>query len=170
MIKVNADPVLIIYFTPKDKTAVPPFIPIYLSEEITGLVVRDESFGLSVATDNVVANNSGEVVYQQKGITNKLAIELIGRRDSIGLNLIVPTFTALYKKVIAKSAYRLAYFHQNQIIFDAILSSFETKQTDENNLLAINIVLEVPAEKENKKETVQKAGYSAKDVPVKAAA
>lgn len=180
MIQLNADPVLIIYFIPKAATAAAhkgtPFIPIYLSEKITGLYVDTERETLSISTDRIVEvdkqnkTRSGLKVLQ-KGETQTVEISLVGRRDSVGLNLLLPLLKTIYDKVLSDQDYRLAYFHQNVLIFDARLAGFNKSQSRTDNLVTLEITLEVAPEQEKETEQpVEKMATEFNEIPIKAAA
>lgn len=185
MIKLEADPVLLIYFantlTPQqiaDKTgnlySTP--IPIYLSEKLTGLYVDSEKKGLSISTENIVEidkttkNRSGLKV-QQKGETQTTDISIVGRRDSVGLNLLLPMLQTIYDQVLATKDYRLAYFHNNVLIFNARLANLSINQNRDNNLVTIELSLEVaPTQEKEAEEPIKKLGVGSKNVPTLAGA
>ena len=153
MIKLNAAPVLLLYFAKKadSKNLFTTPIPVYLDEQLTGVYVDTEKYGLSVSTDAVVnydpeKGNKGNLVLQQKGEGQQVVVNLLGRRDSLILNMLLPTLQSIYSKIVAKKDYRLAYFNQNTLIFNGRLASFEINQTRQNNLVSFSIGIEVPAE------------------------
>lgn len=179
MIELNADPVLVIYFEPSKETVVAgkstPFIPVYLSEKLTGLYVDTERSGLSISTDNIVSVTKkedgtkvfGNLEVQQKGETQKVEVGLIGRRNSMGLNLLLPMLKTIYDNVMAKKDYRIAYFHTNTLIFDARLADLDVNQSRENDLVAIDIGLEVaPLQEKETNDPVKVVANPAKNVPV----
>lgn len=189
MIKLNADPVFLIYFAKgtkglSSKLGLGDFgtpIPIYLSEKLTGLYVDTDKYALGISTDWIVKvkkDNKGNILergdltVQQKGETQTCDITLIGRRDSVGLNLLLPMLQTIYSNVVAVKDYRIAYFHNNILIFDARLASLNTNQTRENDLISIDITLEVSPEqeKDETKEPVQKLGFEGNQVQVQAGA
>lgn len=184
MIKYEADPVLIIYFIPKAETVAAhkgtPFIPIYLNEKITGLYVDTERRRLAISTDNIIwvkkdketqKKEYGKLEVQQKGETQQVDISLLGHRDSIGLNLLLPLLQTIYDKVVSVKDYRIAYFHKNVLIFNARLSSLDINQSRENTLVSVDIGLEVsPLQEKETEEPTLAAGYKSEDVPVTAGA
>ncbi len=184
MIKLEADPVLLIYFANGTKGLTSKLglgdfgtpIPIYLSEELTGLYVDSEKKGLSISTENIVEvdettkTRSGLKV-QQKGETQTTDISIGGRRDCVGLNLLLPMLQTIYDRVLATKDYRLAYFHNNVLIFDARLANLSINQNRENNLVTIELSLEVaPTQEKTTEEPVKKLGVGADKVPIKAGA
>lgn len=178
MITLNAAPIFLVYFFEKGKVAwKKPPIPIYLSEELTGLYVSDDEDSLTISTDylvkfqkeNGVKKQIGDLVVQQKGEGQESAINLIGRKDSIGLNIFLPLFKSIYDRVIKESDYRIAYFNKNVLIFNARLSRFEKKQSRENNLVNITVGLTVSPTTEEEEENAPTAvlGKASDAVPVR---
>lgn len=180
MIKLNAAPVLLLYFAKKDgilnKVGLGNFgapMPIYLDDKLTGIYVDTEKYGLTVSTDAVINydpnnGNKGNLVLQQKGESQQTVINLIGRRDSIILNMLLPALQSIYSKIIAKKDYRLAYFNKNTLIFNGRLASFEINQTRQNDLVSFSLGIEVPAE-ESEQGSVMLEGGPFEKIPLKAA-
>lgn len=175
MIKLNAAPVLLLYFAKKagSKNDFSTPIPVYLDEKLTGVYVDTEKYGLTVSTDAVVnydpeKGKQGNLVLQQKGESQQAVINLIGRRDSIVLNMLLPALQSIYSKIVAKKDYRLAYFNQNTLIFNGRLSQFEINQTRQNNLVSFSIGIEVPAEETGSPAADMIPGQKIVNIPLKA--
>lgn len=161
MIKLDAAPVILIYFAKpagsKNDFGVP--MPIYLSEKLTGLYVDTERKHLSISTDYTVSvekdgkgnKKRGNLVVQQKGESQETTVNLLCRRDSIGLNMILPALQSIYDKVVATKDYRIAYFNKNILIFNSRLSSLEVNQKRTDNLVEISFGLTVSPETEEEK-------------------
>ena len=168
MILPNADPVLLFFL---DGSNVP--VPFYLSEKLTGVYVDTERNSLSIATDTIGtketkgdASNLGDLQVQQKGETQSVDISMVARRDNMGLNILLPLLKTIYDGLMAKRDYKIAYFNQNILIFNAKLSNFSTDQHRTDDLMTISITLEIPPEKEKQEEDKLKLANAAKDVPV----
>ena len=169
MILQNAAPVLLFFL---DGSAVP--IPFYLSEKLTGVYVDTERNTLSISTDTIGtkdktkgnASDLADLQVQQKGETQSVDISMVARRDNMGLNILLPLLKSIYDGLIRKKEYKIAYFNQNILIFNAKLANFSTDQHRTDNLMTISITLEIPPEKEDIKEEKIKLPYSAKKVPV----
>lgn len=168
MILPNADPVLL-FFIGSQKVP----IPFYLSEKLTGVYVDTERNALSIATDTIGtkdkakgdASNLGDLQVQQKGETQSVDITMVARRDNMGLNILLPLLKTIYDGIMAQKEYKIAYFNQNILIFNAKLSNFATDQHRTDNLMTISITLEIPPEKEEQEEEQLKLANKSKDVP-----
>lgn len=167
------DGVLLVYFAVSEKAVLegddmvrkPVYglpIPIYLSEELTGLYIDRESYALQISTDTVADisdNNNLKVI--QRGETQTQYIEFIGVRDSIGLNIILPLLQTIYNKLLYGKDYNLAYFHQNCLIFNAKLAQYNVEQSREDDLVKIRLTLEVkPPQQTEKKQPTKMLGFA----------
>lgn len=169
MILPNAAPVLL-FFIGDQKVP----IPFYLSEKLTGVYVDTERNTLSIATDTIGtkdktkgdASSLADLQVQQKGETQSVDINMVARRDNMGLNILLPLLKSIYDGLIRQKEYKIAYFNQNILIFNAKLANFSTDQHRTDNLMTISITLEIPPETEDKGEEKIKLANAAKDVPV----
>lgn len=165
MITQNADPIILIY-RKADKNSKNVFttpIPIYLSEDKTGLAVESEDDSLHISTDYIPVLNgktdeNGQAIkVQQKGETQQVTINLVGVKNSIGLSLILPLLKMILSYVFAKQEYKIAYFHGNVLIFNARLASYRMTPSANDTKVALSITLEVLPEKaEDDKDKAEK--------------
>lgn len=177
MITQQADPVLLFYpLTKQENGDLKPGIPVplYLSEEATGLCVESETDALNISTDfipvlNEQGTEAGTVKVQQRGETQNVSITLIGNKNSIGLNIILPMLKSIFSKVFAGLDYKIAYFHQNVLIFNARLASYQMTPGSNDTKVSLTLNLEIVPENSEKKEPQTRAGYSWDDVPKGAA-
>ena len=146
MIKRNAAPVFLIYHlstdekTGKSKVDGVP-VPIYLSDELTGLCVDSES-------DSQKKDEAGmPIKVQQRGETQQAKIALKANKNAIGLNILLPLLKSILSLVFAKKEYRIAYFNQNVLIFNARLNSYSMDPGSNDTLVKIEITLDVLPEK-----------------------
>lgn len=173
MITQAADPVLLFYPLNKlengDLQAGNP-VPVYLSEEITGLCVDSETDSLNISTDfipvlNEQGTEAGTVKVQQRGETQSVSITLIGNKNSIGLNIILPMLKSIFSKVFAGLDYKIAYFHQNVLIFNARLASYQMTPGSNDTKVSLTLNLEVVPENSEKKEPVTKVAHTQDEMP-----
>ena len=173
MITQQADPVLLFYPLNKlengDLQAGNP-VPVYLSEEIMGLCVDSETDSLNISTDfipvlNEQGTEAGTVKVQQRGETQSVSITLIGNKNSIGLNIILPMLKSIFSKVFAGMDYKIAYFHQNVLIFNARLASYQMTPGSNDTKVSLTLNLEVVPENSEKKEPVAKLAYTQDEMP-----
>lgn len=163
MIKLNAAPVFLIYKLHKTKdglmqAGVP--VPIYLDEELTGLGVANEEDGLSISSDYIPVLNGKpgadgkSIKVLQRGESQSTRITLVGEKNSIGLNILLPLMKSILSQVFAQREYRIAYFNQNVLIFNARLTGYQMTPGEDDTKVTISITLEVVPgnEDENKKQ------------------
>ena len=159
MIKLNAAPVLLIYHlstdekTGKSKVDGVP-VPIYLSEELTGLCVDSESDSLTISSDYIPVLDSQKkdeagmpIKVQQRGETQQAKIALKANKNAIGLNILLPLLKSILSLIFAKKEYRIAYLNQNVLIFNARLNSYSMDPGSNDTLVKIEITLDVLPEK-----------------------
>lgn len=178
MIKQNAAPVFLFYKLSKTKDgltqgSVP--VPIYLDENLTGLGVANEEDSLNISSDYIpvlASERSGEdgrsIKVLQRGESQATRITLVGERNSIGLNILLPLMKSILSLVFAQKEYRVAYFNQNILIFNARLTGYQMTPGDNNTKVNISITLEVLPEKEDKSSKLTVKGGKLENIPVKA--
>lgn len=160
MIKANADPIILFYRKAKEgsKNLYTEPIPIYLSEEHTGLAVESEDDSLQISTDYIPVLNgktdeNGQAIkVLQRGETQQVTINLVGVKKSIGLSILLPLLKTIISYVFAKEEYKIAYFHDSVLIFNARLASYRMTPGSNDNKVALSITLEVLPDKADEKE------------------
>lgn len=152
-------PVFLIYF-PKAKGIWKFPIPIYLDEKLTGVYVDQNNEQLEVSTESVAdISDKKTVKVIQKGDKQTATVELIANKGSIGLNILLPLLKTLYDYTLKDKDYKIAYFNNNILIFNAKLARAAKVEGRTNDLIAITIELEVKTEnKEDDKVTQLEAG------------
>lgn len=125
--------------TDEQKEWLPP-IPIYLSEQVTGLYIDSTNKNIDVDTSIETTRDGGGPVYSQKGVNSSVTINMIGISDSIGLTLILAMADLIFKKVTSRD-YRVFFFYKGVTIFNGLLHGFSVNQSSDNNLF--NITLEL---------------------------
>jgi hypothetical protein len=117
-----------------------PPIPIYLSEEITGLFIdtEDKTVDIETDTDTNTAGTSPDVT--QKGIASTIAISLTAKKDSIGMILLSSMIDVLFDKATSQE-YTITYLHGATTIFRGVLHNYSVNQVADNDKLSIKIEL-----------------------------
>lgn len=117
-----------------------PPIPIYLSQSLTGIYIDSEDKNVDIQTD-VETLSSGEApTVDQKGAGSTVAINLVAKKDSIGLALLSAMIDLIFDKVTSKE-YAITYMHGATTIFRGVLHSYQANQNASNELLSIKIEL-----------------------------
>ncbi|WP_424244950.1 hypothetical protein Dip510_000058 [Elusimicrobium posterum] len=154
-------PVFLIYLTEKDGDlstykGLLPFktpLPIYLDERTEIYVDRQHS-SLSTNIDTIVdVNENNKLEVLQNNETQRISIDLVGRKNNVGLNLMLPLFKTLFEFTLYGKRYNIAYFNDNVFTMNARLVSFDTTEHRDNDLVTISITLEtIPLNAENYKK------------------
>lgn len=117
-----------------------PAIPIYLSEELTGLFIEKETKNIDIGTDSETFINGKKYDILQKGIQSGVKITLKCKKDSIALMILTSVIDLIFDKVTSKE-YAITYLHGPTTIFQGVMHSFSIDTTAENDLMEINIEL-----------------------------
>lgn len=124
----------------KDTYITLPSIPIYLSEQFTGMFIDSESKNIDIETETQTFSDGTTANVNQKGIASGVAIQITAKKDSIGMILLSSLMDTLMDKVTSKE-YAITYLHGATTIFYGLLHTFSVEQTSQNELLSIKIEL-----------------------------
>jgi hypothetical protein len=148
------DPILIFHFsksppssegTEKITTAksgsenipLPP-IPIYLSRQLTGLVISSEEKNVDIESTTDAQISNGKVVVNQKPIGTVIKVTMLANSGSIGVTILSAVSDLIVEKVVAKEA-TITYLHNATTIFGGLLHSFSIAQGSDKTLYTITL-------------------------------
>lgn len=117
-----------------------PPIPIYLSANLTGLFIESEDKNVDIETYTESKTDGTAPAIDQKGVASTISINILAKKNSIGIALLSAMIDVLYEKV-SSNEYSITYLHGATTIFRAALTKFQASQNSENDLLNINIEL-----------------------------
>lgn len=117
-----------------------PPIPIYLSEKLTGIFVDSEDKNVDIETDTETLTNGEAPDVQQKGVGSTVTINLVAKKDSLGLSLLSALIDVLFEKVTSKE-YAITYLHGPITVFRGVLHSYAVNQSASSELMTIKIEL-----------------------------
>lgn len=117
-----------------------PPIPIYLSENLTGLFIDSEDKTIDIKTEIETLPNGATPIIKQKGLGSTTRINLKANKNSIGIMLLTALSDLLLEKATSQE-YSITYLHGPITVFGGLLESFQVTQSAENDLL--NIVIEL---------------------------
>lgn len=123
----------------EEKLILPP-IPIYLSEKLTGLYIESEDKSIEIETKTEATADGKDPVTVQKPINSTIKVNMLARRDSIGLTLLSATADLILSKVTSQE-YSITYLHGATTIFGGLLHSFNIQQNTDNDLCHITMEL-----------------------------
>lgn len=124
----------------KDVYITLPPIPIYLSEQFTGMFIDSESKNIDIETETQTFTDGSTAEINQKGIASGVSIQITAKKDSLGMILLGALMDTLLDKVTSKE-YAITYLHGATTIFFGLLHTFSVEQTSQNELLSIKIEL-----------------------------
>lgn len=115
-------------------------IPIYLSENLTGLFISKVDKNIDIGTDTETFLNGSTPDTLQKGIASTVSITLNCKKDSIAMMILSSVIDLLYDKVTSKE-YAISFLYGATTIFRGVMHKFSVSQTAENDLMEVNIEL-----------------------------
>jgi hypothetical protein len=122
-----------------DSFPLPP-IPVYLDENLTGLMIDSETKNVDIETKVDTLKNGDDPVVNQKGINSTVSIQMQARRGNIGVALLSALIDRIFEKVTSKE-YSISYLNGPVTVFGGLLHSFSIDQNADNDLL--NIKMEI---------------------------
>lgn len=117
-----------------------PPIPIYLSEQLTGLFIDTEDKNVDIDTDVETLTNGEAPAVSQKGINSSVSINLKAHKDSVGMTLLSAMIDLLFDKVTSQE-YAITYLHGATTIFRGVLHNYSVSQNSDESLMRIKIEL-----------------------------
>lgn len=124
-------------------------IPIYLSEQLTGLYVQDESKQIAFSTTQNTRTDGDGVDTYQKGLFNNIKISLVATRESIGLTLLFALSDQVFEKATS-GEYAISYLNGAVTVFNGLLE--EISITQEASTTKYNIELRLTTQKAETKD------------------
>ena len=120
-----------------NRLALPP-IPIYLSEQQTGIYIDSEDKNIDIETTVDTLRTGDEPLVNQKGIGSVISISMRASKKSLGLTLLSAMSDLILSKVTSKE-YAITYLHGAITIFNGLLHSFSINQTADTDLYEIKL-------------------------------
>lgn len=115
-----------------------PPIPIYLSEELTGIFIDSEDKNVDISSDVETMTDGSEPQINQKGIGSSVTVTMKGKKSSVGLSLLSAVIDLVFEKVTSKE-YAITYMHGATTIFRGSLLGYQVNQNAGNDLLSITL-------------------------------
>ena len=132
-------------------------IPIYLDEELTGILVddHDRTINLEYETDGV--NN------YEREISSDVGITVIARKDNVAMNAFLALFEKILKYVNEKS-YKIYFYYDDVFLTNAGLKDFNVSTRQNTDTRVVHFTLTNRSEKSKSMANILKqAGNSLKE-------
>lgn len=120
-----------------DSIPIPP-IPLYLSENLTGIYVTTQDKSIQIDTSLSTLSTGETPLIAQKGIQTSVKIGMIANNDSIGMLLLSAFMDQVFPVVTAKG-FTITYINGSIIVFNGLLHSFQITQDTESTLMKISL-------------------------------
>lgn len=117
-----------------------PPVPIYLSEDRTGLCIDSESKDVTISTSVQTMTDGSAPAVDQKGVGSSVTIVFEAKKDAVGVSLLSAMIDQVFDKLSSKE-YSISYLHGATTIFRGIMQSYQVSQTA--NTDKINITIEI---------------------------
>lgn len=115
-----------------------PPIPVYLSERLTGLIIDNESKNIDASTSMETKTDGSDPDVNQKGVGSVVSIDIIGKKDSIGLTLLSAFAEKILDKMTSKE-YAVSYLNGPITVFRGVMHSFSVSQSPNTDKLMIKL-------------------------------
>lgn len=113
-------------------------IPLYLDENLTGIMVDTESKNIDIETkpDGLSSGEAGPV--NQKPLGSITTVNLIAKRDSVGLTILLALSELLLDKVVSQE-FEITYMNGAITVFGGLIHSFSFDQGGNDDLLKLKL-------------------------------
>ena len=146
---------------------IPP-IPIYLSENLTGLYIDKVDKNIDIGTDTETFINGAVPDILQKGVASSVKVTLNCKKNSIAMMILSSVIDLVYDKVTSKE-YNISFLYGATTIFRGVMHSFSVSQSATNDLMEVNIELSRGSKQPTPSNPVPTVPGSTGSIPVGAA-
>lgn len=130
-----------------------PPIPIYLSEQLTGLFVDAEDKNVDLNTEVTTLKSGEDPEIDQNAIGSTVSVMLKAKKDSIAMITLSSLIDIAYDKATSKE-YAVSYLHGVTTVFRGKIQSFQFSQVADTDLISIRLELTRGTKKPAEKSTV----------------
>jgi hypothetical protein len=142
-----------------------PPIPLYLDENLTGIVFDSENKNIDAETtvDTLTSGDTARI--NQTAINSTVTINLSARKDSIGLSIISAMMDIIYQLLTSRE-YQITYLNGTTTIFFGLLHSYAINQATDSELATITITLIKNTNNTAKKDALPKLANKTAETPL----
>lgn len=113
-------------------------IPIYLSEKITGVFIKDESKNIDIETNTSSLSNGEGAAVDQKALGSIVSVTLQGKRSSVGLTILTALAEQILDKVTSQE-YEVTYVHGSITVFGGLIHGISITPIDNEDRVEIKV-------------------------------
>jgi len=117
-------------------------IPIYLDEQRTGIVVESETSSIDIDTNFEGKSDTSDsaLVVSQSPIDSIVTVNMLANKNSLLLTVLLTLAETAFKKAVSKE-YSITYLNGTTVIFGALLRTFATSVSADDDLIRITFQL-----------------------------
>lgn len=116
-------------------------IPLYLSEQLSGIVIDSVSNSYDIDTSVEGINKATNLDISQRVIDSTTTVVMTcNNKDSLVLSAILAFMDLIIRKAVSR-AYTISFISGSTILLDALLKSFNTSMNSDSELVTITMVL-----------------------------
>ncbi len=124
----------------KQKKVTFAVIPIYLSEELTGVFIDSEAKNIDIDTNTDSLSSGEAALVNQKALGSVTTVNLVAKRGSVGLTILLALAEQIIDKVTSQE-YEVTYMHGAVTVFGGLIHGFSVDQGTDNDLYKIKLEL-----------------------------
>lgn len=118
-------------------------IPIYLDERLTGIYIDNQTKNLDIETNVQASDDAGKPLVSQRGLTNHVTVNLIAKKDSILLSVLLAMNDMIFSRVVARN-YSISYLNGATTILNGLLDGISVAEGTDDDLVRIAVTISKP--------------------------
>lgn len=122
-------------------------IPIYLSEELTGIYIDTEARGIDVSTKVDPTTEKDPLTLEvnppevsQTAIDSTVSVSMFANKDSIMLTALLAMSEVIFSRLVTQE-YGISYINGSTVIFNGLLHRFQTSINTNEDLVRIDMTI-----------------------------
>lgn len=116
-------------------------IPIYLDENLTGIVIDTEDKAIDIETDFQGRNDGRKPIVSQKPGNNLVTIRMKGKKDSLILSVLLALLDLVFEKVVSQE-YTVSYLNGPTSVFGGLLHGFSSNVIADTDLMEMTLMIQ----------------------------
>jgi hypothetical protein len=113
-------------------------IPLYLDENLTGILVKSETKTIAVETEVKGKTDGAKPKVNQRPIDSNVSINMVARKDSVVLAALLALNDQIFQKVVSQE-YSISYLNGPTLIFNGLFNGMTCMGGDDDDLLHITL-------------------------------
>lgn len=117
-----------------------PPIPLYLDENLTGILIDTENKSIDAETIVDTTTDGSTPKTTQKAVNSTVQITMTAKKDSAAMIILSAMMDIIYEKLTSKE-YQVTYLHGAVTVFGGLLHSFNITQDSNTEICTISLTL-----------------------------